>query len=97
MRAAFRCRACCLWIGTGAGSRGDLAAECGFERMAELRKKVKISRATQLDGQCQRFKSYMAKGYVYAGGTFAEHEMLAHASGCVALAKASKAPWFCCR
>jgi hypothetical protein len=74
----------------------DPAAAARARRLAELRKKVKVSRATQLDEQCKRYKSSFGTGYVYDGGTFAENEMVANASGCVALAKASKAPWFCC-
>lgn len=75
----------------------DPAAAARARKLAELRKKVKISRATQLDAQCKRYKASLPKGFVYDGGTFAENEMVANASGCIALAKTSKAPWFCCR
>ena len=75
----------------------DAAAAARARKLAELRKKVKGTRAKQLDGQCKQLKKTFDTGYVYDGGTFAENEMVANASGCVALAKASKAPWFCCR
>lgn len=67
-------------------------------KLAKLRKKVKGARAKQMDKECQKyFKTQLPAGYVYDGGKFAENEFVANASGCKALAKASKAPWFCCR
>ena len=75
----------------------DPAAAARARKLAELRKKIKGKRAKQLDGQCKQLKKTFEAGYVYDGGTFAENEMVANASGCVALAKTSKAPWFCCR
>lgn len=75
----------------------DPAAAAHARKLAELRKKVKGARAKQLDAQCKRFKSSLPVGYVYDGGTFNENEFVANSAGCVALAKASKAPWFCCR
>jgi len=75
----------------------DPAAAARARKLAELRKKIKGKRAKQLDGQCKQLKKTFEAGYVYDGGTFAENELVANASGCVALAKASKAPWFCCR
>jgi hypothetical protein len=82
---------------TAAAPAIDPAAAARARKLAELRKKIKGKRARQLDGQCKQLKKTFQAGYVYDGGTFAENEMVANASGCVALAKASKAPWFCCR
>jgi hypothetical protein len=75
----------------------DPAAAARAQKLAALRKKVKGRRASQLDAQCKRFKETMSTGYVYDGGTFEENQYVANASGCVALAQTTKAPWFCCR
>jgi hypothetical protein len=75
----------------------DPAVAARARRLAELRKKVKPVRSSQLDAQCGRFKEGFNKGYIYDGGTFAENEFVANSAGCVALAKTRKAPWFCCK
>lgn len=75
----------------------DAAAEARFRKLQELRKKIKGRRVKDMDVQCkQSFKTQRPAGYVYDGGTFQENEFVANAVGCVALAKTTKAPWFCC-
>lgn len=75
----------------------DPAAAARAAKLAALRKKVKAARSSQLDGQCKKLKPGYPTGFIYSGGTYDENEFVANASGCVALAKTSKAPWFCCR
>ena len=66
-------------------------------KLAKLRKKIKRTRSKQVDPECAKyFKGKYSKGYVYSGGKFDEQQFVAGASGCVAVAKAAKAPWFCC-
>jgi hypothetical protein len=74
----------------------DPAAAARAAKLAALRKKVKATRSSQLDAQCKKLKPATPSGYIYSGGTYSENEFVANASGCVALAKTSKAPWFCC-
>jgi hypothetical protein len=75
----------------------DAAAQARFRKLQELRKKIKGQRSKQMDAQCaKQFKTKYPAGYVYSGGRFEENELVANASGCVALAKSTKAPWFCC-
>jgi hypothetical protein len=75
----------------------DAAAEARFRKLTELRKKIKGRRAKDMDAQCKKsFKTQRPAGYVYDGGSFQENEFVANAVGCVALAKTTKAPWFCC-
>lgn len=75
----------------------DPAQAAQAAKLAELKKKVKSTRSSKLDSQCARFTEGFKKGYVFDGGTFAENEYVANAAGCVAVAKTSKAPWFCCK
>jgi hypothetical protein len=75
----------------------DAAAQARAAKLIALRKKVKQTRSTAMDAQCRRNKKGFPKGYVFQGGQFKENEYVANASGCVALAKTSKAPWFCCK
>jgi hypothetical protein len=66
-------------------------------RLAKLRQKVKGARVKKMDAECAKyFETKLPAGYVYQGGKFEENEFVANASGCKALASASKAPWFCC-
>ncbi len=68
------------------------------KRLAKLRKKVKITRVKKMDLDCAKyFGKKLPAGYVYQGGKFEENRFVANASGCKAVATASKAPWFCCR
>lgn len=75
----------------------DPAAVAAANKLFELRKKVKGQRSKQLDPECaKQFKKKYPAGYVYDGGKFEENQYVANASGCVAAAKTTKAPWFCC-
>ena len=73
-------------------------AQLAYQRkLAELRKKVNRQRATQMDAECDKyFKGKLPAGYVFSGGRFDENALVASAYGCTALARAAKAPWFCC-
>jgi hypothetical protein len=73
---------------------GDPAAAARASRVAALRKKIKQSRARQLDKQCAEYRAKrFPAGYVFSGGTDQEEELVAGASGCVPLAQAE---WYCC-
>jgi hypothetical protein len=75
----------------------DPAALAYQRKLAELRKKVKRSRAKQMDAECDKyFKGKLPAGYVFSGGRFDENALVASSYGCTALARAAKAPWFCC-
>ncbi len=66
-------------------------------RLVKLRKTIKGSRVRKMDAECAKyFKTKLPAGYVYQGGKFDDNQFVANASGCKALASASKAPWFCC-
>ncbi|MEZ4443517.1 MAG: hypothetical protein R3B72_30880 [Polyangiaceae bacterium] len=66
-------------------------------KLVALRKKVKQTRAKQLDEECVKYNGKtFGVGYLFQGGTFDENRYVAGASGCKALASAAKAPWFCC-
>jgi len=75
----------------------DPAAAARARRLAELRKKVKRQRSKAVDAECLKYKKGLPVGYVFSGGRFVENEFVANAAGCVAVAKAAKAPWFCCK
>lgn len=75
----------------------DAAAQARFRKLQELRKKIKGQRSKDMDAQCKKhFKTKLPAGYVYQGGRFEENQLVAGSSGCAPLAKATKAPWFCC-
>jgi hypothetical protein len=75
----------------------DPKAAAAAKKLAALKKKVKRSRVKKIDPECAKyFKTKLPVGYVFDGGQFVENEYVANASGCRAVAKAAKAPWFCC-
>lgn len=75
----------------------DPAAAAAAKKLAELQKKVKRTRSKQIDPECAKYHGKkLPAGYVFDGGKFEENKYVANASGCLPIASAAKAPWFCC-